>query len=59
MLILEIDGGQHNEKKTIQYDNRRTKYLENLGYKILRFWNNDINNNIDGVCETIKRNLED
>ena len=58
MLIIEADGGQHNHKNNIEYDINRTKYLESLGYKVLRFWNNDINNNIDGVCEVIKKNLE-
>ncbi len=52
-LIIEVDGGQHNEPENIEYDEQRTKYLEELGYKILRFWNNDVDNNLDGVCEVI------
>ncbi len=52
-LIIEIDGGQHNQYKNIKYDNERTKYLEKRGFKVLRFWNNDIDLNINGVCETI------
>ena len=46
-LIIELDGSQHLEQE--DYDEERTKYLENLGYKVIRFWNNDVINNIDGV----------
>jgi len=48
-LIIEIDGGQHTEEA----DRKRTEFLEKEGYKILRFWNNDVLNNIDGILETI------
>lgn len=52
-LILEIDGGQHNYKKNIIYDNERTKYLNSRGFQVLRFWNNDIDNNLEGIIEKI------
>ncbi len=52
-LILEIDGGQHNEQHTIQKDDARTKWLESEGYHVLRFWNNDVVLNTDGVLEKI------
>ena len=45
----EIDGRQHNEPKNIEYDKTRTEFLNNLGYKVIRFWNNEIYKNIDGV----------
>lgn len=48
-IIIEIDGGQHNEPSSIEYDNARTKYLLEKGYKVVRFWNNEIDNNIQGV----------
>ena len=48
-LIIELDGGQHNIDANITYDEERTKYLETEGYRVLRFWNNDIDNNIEGV----------
>ena len=48
-LVIEIDGGQHNEPETIKYDEDRTRYIESKGYKVIRFWNNDIDNNLDGV----------
>ncbi len=53
-IIIEIDGGQHNEPDNLRYDNERTKYLESLGFKVIRFWNTDIDNNIDGVFEYLK-----
>ena len=54
-LIIEVDGGQHNEPYNIDYDNRRTEYLENKGYTVIRFWNNEIYNNINGVLEQISK----
>jgi len=42
-----------------EYDNERTKYLESLGYKVIRFWNNDVTNKIDGVILAILHALED
>ena len=48
-LIIEIDGGQHNEPSNIKYDKIRTEFLESKGYKVIRFWNNDIDNNIEGL----------
>ena len=49
-LIVEVDGGQHSENEN---DLTRTKALEAMGYLVLRFWNNDVLDNIDGVLETI------
>ena len=48
-LIIEIDGGQHNQPLEIEKDEIRTKWLEGRGYQVLRFWNNDVLLNIDGV----------
>lgn len=57
MLIIEIDGGQHNEDKFIEQDLARTKYLEGLGYKVLRFWNNDMLKNVEGVFDEIRKHI--
>ena len=57
-IIIEIDGGQHNEELNIQSDKNRTHYLENNGYKVLRFWNDEVMKNIDGVMEVIFREVE-
>jgi len=50
-LIVEIDGGQHVEHSVA--DAKRTTDLESYGYHVLRFWNNDVISNPDGVVETI------
>src|SRR5687767_4607470 len=50
-LIIELDGGQHVER-TVQ-DMERTKALQSMGYLVLRFWNNDVLRNTDGVVESI------
>ena len=57
-IIIEIDGGQHNEELNIQSDKNRTRYLENNGYKVLRFWNDEVMKNINGVMEVIFREIE-
>ena len=58
-IIIEIDGGQHNEDKHIIHDEQRSFYLKNSGYKVLRFWNNDVLNNINSVLEVIRREVFD
>jgi very-short-patch-repair endonuclease len=50
-LIVELDGGQHVERS--EADAKRTAELEAQGYLVLRFWNNDVLRNIDGVLECI------
>ena len=57
-LIIEIDGGQHNNPSNIEYDKKRTKFLEAKGYKIIRFWNCDIDKNIEGVYQRILEEIE-
>ena len=53
-IIIEIDGGQHSEKQNIEYDSKRTEFLKSEGFYVVRFWNNDIDNNMDGVYERLK-----
>jgi very-short-patch-repair endonuclease len=48
-LIIEVDGGQHNEDKHLQDDAVRSGWLTNQGFKVIRFWNNEILTNLDGV----------
>lgn len=57
-LIIEIDGGQHNQPENVVKDIAREKYLNNLGYKVFRVWNNEINDNLEGVAEKILDILE-
>ena len=52
-IIIELDGSQHFEEKGISKDEKRTKTLENLGLTVLRFSNNDIDKEFDGVCAAI------
>src|SRR4051794_38983571 len=52
-LIVELDGGSHNERET--YDQRRTKILERDGCRVLRFINDDVNHHLDGVIEAIAK----
>jgi very-short-patch-repair endonuclease len=51
MLVVELDGGQHVEQ--VAYDERRTWQLQTLGYRVLRFWNNDALTKTEGVLEVI------
>jgi len=53
-LIVELDGGQHLQEKA--KDDERTRWLESQGFKVLRFWNNDVMNNIEGVLRGIRDN---
>ncbi len=50
-LIIELDGSQHLDQR--EYDEERTKYFETMGYKVIRFWNNDVMNDIDNVIRAI------
>ena len=55
-LIIELDGGQHAERSAA--DAKRTTALEAQGYLVLRFWNNDVLQNMDGVLESILETLK-
>ncbi len=50
-VIIELDGSQHAVQE--EYDQQRTAWLESEGYKVIRFWNNDVWQNIEGVLEVI------
>ena len=50
-LIIELDGSQHLELE--EYDSERTTFLESKGYKVLRFWNNDVLNDVDSILNVI------
>jgi very-short-patch-repair endonuclease len=54
-LLIEVDGSQHAER--VAYDHARTRWLESRGYRVLRFWNGDVLQDIEGVLETIHRAL--
>ena len=54
-LIVEIDGGQHDPLSP--RDSERSRFLQNEGYRVVRFWNNEVLANLDGVYETIAGEL--
>ena len=51
-LIIELDGGQHGD--AVQYDAERSRILEAHGYRVIRFWNNDVLQAIEGVVDRIR-----
>ena len=51
-LIIELDGSQHLEQE--ECDLERTAYLESQGYKVIRFWNNNVMNDIEGAFRTLQ-----
>jgi very-short-patch-repair endonuclease len=51
-IVIEVDGGQHADNVA---DDRRTAYLASEGYRVLRFWNNDVLANVSGVLSAIDR----
>jgi very-short-patch-repair endonuclease len=51
-LVVELDGGQHSERTA--YDDARTKVFESAGFLLLRFWNNQIREDLDMVLESIR-----
>jgi very-short-patch-repair endonuclease len=57
-LIIELDGGHHAEGAQVQRDAEREAYLKRNGYRVLRFWNNDVLENIDGVLTAIMQELD-
>jgi len=57
-LVIEIDGGQHNEEVRLLYDAERTTALEAKGIRVLRFWNHEVLAETEGVLECIREVLE-
>lgn len=55
-LVIELDGGQHQDQ--VRYDELRTAYLHTQGWQVLRFWNNDVMVNMDGVLIRIAEALD-
>ena len=56
-LVLELDGGGHNDHGQKAYDEERTKFLEDAGIRVLRFWNHDVLNNLEAVLEQLHDEL--
>ena len=58
-LVVEIDGDIHNHQENKEYDENRTFELEKFGLKVIRFRNDEINNNIKKVLEILEREIKD
>ena len=56
-LVIEVDGGQHDEAASRADDEQRTAWLERRGYRVIRFWNSDVRTNLDGVVEAVREAL--
>lgn len=52
-IVVEVDGGQHGMDAGIEHDRRRDGWFVTNGYRVLRYWNNDVLANTEGVVETI------
>jgi very-short-patch-repair endonuclease len=52
-LIVELDGGHHNDDETAKRDRERQVWLEQQGYRVIRFWNSDVTGNLNAVMERI------
>lgn len=57
-IVVELDGGQHANEPVAANDQKRSAFLEAHGFKVLRFWNNEIFDNIEGVRESILAALQ-
>jgi very-short-patch-repair endonuclease len=54
--VIELDGGQHSAN--VERDASRTRFIESAGYRVLRFWNHEVTENLDGVLRTIEAALQ-
>lgn len=58
-IIIELDGGQHNSLGNIEKDKIRTEFLKIKGYKVIRFWNDEVDKNLEGVFNKLKEIIID
>ena len=56
-LVIEVDGGQHNSGREAANDRLRDQRLVAAGFRVLRYWNNEVDGNLEGVLEDIDRVL--
>jgi very-short-patch-repair endonuclease len=56
-IVIELDGGQHALQKT--YDSKRDEFLRSRGFRVLRFWDNDVLTQTDSVLEVIVREMDE
>ena len=56
-LVVEVDGGQHNEDEDLAHDQGRSQWLEREGFRVMRFWNHEVLNRLESVCDAISNAL--
>ena len=56
-LIVELDGSQHSEDKARRYDQKRTEILERYGYRVVRFWNDEVTDHMDDVLRLMQQTV--
>ncbi len=56
-LVIELDGSQHFTPEALEYDKIREEFMKSLGIKTLRFNNNDVMSNIEGVLEVLRKEI--
>ncbi len=54
-LVIELDGGQH--ANAVEYDEKRNRFIEAAGFEVMRFWNNDALENLEGVLQMITKKI--
>ena len=57
MLVIELDGATHSTVEERDYDARRDAYIASQGWAVIRFWNADVYDNLNGVLESILQRL--
>ena len=57
-MAVELDGGQHNQQESREYDTARSEYLEANGIYVLRFWNHDVLLDIESVLAKVEENAK-
>ena len=54
-LVVELDGSQHGTDGAVAYDAKRTAFLESQGFRVMRFWNHEVNEDIEALGDAIGR----
>lgn len=57
-LVIELDGGQHGENESVKYDQKRTGFLNQSGFEVLRFWNDEVFKNMESVLDLVLFHLD-
>lgn len=57
-IAIELDGSQHSIKENKEYDSDRTNYLKSKNIKVLRFWNSEIEKDLEKVLDKIKKTID-